>query len=101
MARATAGNNRDLLLFERIRATENDLVLRVESKRRVCESQRMEGSDNQMVRVREEVFGCVALVHLSMHIFWGFSFVCGAMMIVGLIARGCIRPQREKTNKMG
>jgi hypothetical protein len=78
MARTSTGNDSNLLFCKRVRAAENDLVLRVESKRWICKSERMESRKNQMGWIGEEMFGCVALVYLPMHIFWGFSFVCGA-----------------------
>ena len=57
-----------------------------------------------MVRVREKVFGCVALVHLSMHIFWGLvlfveNIGVRSMMIVGLIARGVYKAPTRKTKQ--
>lgn len=56
MPRATAANDSDLVLGFGIRTEKNDLICFVKCKRRVGEGERMEGCENQVIGIGEEVF---------------------------------------------
>lgn len=58
MARTTTSYDGDLAgLAGCIWAAEDNLVLGVKCKRRVCEGEGVERGENQMVRIGEEVLG--------------------------------------------